>query len=159
MTAKHEDSKIIKLDKEQIIEKIKTALDKSNMVVKEINAEEGIIRAKAKLNFWSWSENIHIDIADDGTGRVVQEFHAHLRVDKSKSRNGKGMVRPRQLSIIFAFRISRAVGAATSCISLVYDNGMAHSMSDTTHADTFRASERASATTTRVKLQCNYTCF
>lgn len=70
MTAKYEDSQIIKLNKEQLIEKIKTALDTSNMVVKEINVEEGIIRAKAKLNFWSWSENIHVNIADDGNVRI-----------------------------------------------------------------------------------------
>jgi len=70
MTAKYEDSIAINLDKEQLIEMVETALDKSNMVVKRIDKVKGEILAKAKLSLWSWTEDIIVNVTDDGNIKI-----------------------------------------------------------------------------------------
>ena len=73
MTAKFEDSRKYNLGKSQLIENVKTALKKCKFRIKHIDEDGGLIRAKSRLSFWSWTEKIDVKIEDNGTVRMKSE--------------------------------------------------------------------------------------
>lgn len=73
MAAKFEKSKNYDLDKMQLIEKVKIALEKCKFNIKSIDENSGIIHAKSKLSFWSWIEKIDIKIGDNGSVSMKSE--------------------------------------------------------------------------------------
>lgn len=71
MTAKYQESRNINLEKDQLIERLEQAIKKSKFVVKSVDKSKGIILAKAKLNWLSWTENIRVEIKDDSEVEVT----------------------------------------------------------------------------------------
>lgn len=73
MTAKFEESKTYDLDKDQLIENIKDALEACRFKIKSIDENAGTIRAITRLSLWSWTEKIDIKVGDMGSVMVKSE--------------------------------------------------------------------------------------
>ncbi|PID26581.1 MAG: hypothetical protein CR982_09510 [Candidatus Cloacimonadota bacterium] len=66
MGVKFEKTQNYNLDKVKLIERIKIALKKSKFKIKNIDEKNGLIHARSKLNFSSWTEKISIKVDDNG---------------------------------------------------------------------------------------------
>jgi len=65
MAAKSKQCINISGDKDSLFIKASKAANKSNFKIKAIDQDLGNIVAKTRFNLWSWSEKIHIYVADN----------------------------------------------------------------------------------------------
>lgn len=95
MAAKFEESKKYESSQNELIQSAKKALEKCNFRVKNINEKEGLINAKTKLSWWSWTENIDVKIEENGMIRIKSECAFPLQIfDWGKNkRNVKAFLR------------------------------------------------------------------
>lgn len=72
MTAKFEASKY-GLDRKQLMENIKNALEACRFKIKSIDENTGTVRAITRLSLWSWTEKMDIEVGDRGSVTVKSE--------------------------------------------------------------------------------------
>jgi hypothetical protein len=67
MTAKFEMTKFYDLPKHDLLLLAEAALISCGFKIKNIDREQGIIDAKSRLNIWSWTEEIVVEVQESGS--------------------------------------------------------------------------------------------
>jgi hypothetical protein len=87
MTAKFERTKSYDLPKHDLLLLAESALISCGFKIKNIDRGQGIIDAKSRLNIWSWTEEIVIEVHESGS--IYMESRCYIPtqvVDWGKNR-------------------------------------------------------------------------
>lgn len=80
MAAKFKRSENYNLNKAQLIEKAKTALEACNFEIAGIDEGNGRLQAKAGFSLWSFAENIDVIVEDNGMVTMKSECASSTQI-------------------------------------------------------------------------------
>jgi len=73
MTASYNESRNFDLERDLLLESAKVALEKSKFKIKAFDKTTGIIRAKTKLSWWSWTEVVTVNINENSELQILSK--------------------------------------------------------------------------------------
>lgn len=87
MTASYNESRTFDLERDLLLERAKMALERSKFKIKFFDKTSGNIQAKTKLSWWSWTEDVTVNINEKSEVQILSKCAFPMQIfDWGKNR-------------------------------------------------------------------------